>query len=67
MSKNARLLGDFVRYCAEHPEQRFWQALRNWSGYSFIYGSDIAPFDSPDGYTDTFFRNDQGPADAAKD
>jgi hypothetical protein len=22
-----------------NPEERFWQALRNWSGYNFIYGS----------------------------
>jgi hypothetical protein len=26
------LLEDFARYCRQNPEQRFWQALRNWSG-----------------------------------
>ena len=31
-------LGDFVNYCQEHPDERFWQALRNWSGYDFILG-----------------------------
>ena len=36
MSKNIKLLKDFVKYCQEHPNQRFWQALRNWCGYAFI-------------------------------
>jgi len=27
-------LESFVKYCEENPEQRFWQALRNWAdGY----------------------------------
>lgn len=29
---------EFVKYCAAHPKERFWQALRNWSGYAFIVG-----------------------------
>ena len=37
MSKNSELLQDFTKYCQEHPELRFWQALRNWSGASFIH------------------------------
>ena len=32
-------LQSFIKYCKKHPEQRFWQALRNWSGYDFILGS----------------------------
>lgn len=36
MNKNKLVLDDFVRYCDDHPEQRFWQALRNWSGFHFI-------------------------------
>jgi len=39
-TENSELLESFVRYCQEHPDQRFWQALRNWSGYPFILGSD---------------------------
>ena len=39
-SKNWELVRDFARYCDEHPEERFWQALRNWSGWSFIFGAD---------------------------
>lgn len=26
----------FFDYLEAHPQQRFWQALRNWSGYGFI-------------------------------
>ncbi len=35
-TRNSELLRDFVEYCANHPDQRFWQALRNWSGYNYI-------------------------------
>ena len=35
-TRNTAVLADFVRYCQEHPHERFWQALRNWSGYRFI-------------------------------
>ncbi len=41
--KSEKLLTSFIAYCKENPEQRFWQALRNWSGYAFIYGSDMTP------------------------
>jgi hypothetical protein len=36
-SKNQKLLLDFSVYCAQHPEERFWQALRNWSEGDYIY------------------------------
>ena len=29
--KNKKLLDSFVKYCTGHPEERFWQALRNWA------------------------------------
>lgn len=28
--KSKELLENFTAYCAENPEQRFFQALRNW-------------------------------------
>ena len=31
-------LESFIKYCKEHPDERFWQALRNWSEYDFIFG-----------------------------
>lgn len=33
----SELAKDFLDYCLKHPEQRFWQALRNWSGASSIH------------------------------
>jgi len=46
----------FMRYCIQHTEERFWQALRNWSGHKFIYASDeyYPPKDMD--LCDTFYR-----------
>jgi hypothetical protein len=30
-NKNIKLLKEFTKYCIAHPEERFWQALRNWA------------------------------------
>ena len=50
--KNIRLLIDFVYYCIKHPHERFWQALRNWSGADAIYYG----YDKYDEFpTDTFY------------
>ncbi len=40
LNKNKKLLDGFVKYCAKHPEQRFWQALRNWAGVLYIFTKD---------------------------
>lgn len=37
MSRNSKTLADFIKYCEEHQYERFWQALRNWSGHGFIF------------------------------
>lgn len=29
----------FLVYLSKHPQERMFQALRNWSGYNFILGS----------------------------
>lgn len=52
-SKSKRVLDSFTHYCDDHPDQRFWQALRNWSGYSFIYV--VKGMFSSEGLTDTFY------------
>jgi len=51
-SKNKKTLDSLVKYCQQHPEERFWQALRNWSGYDFIYGSK-------GGLEDTFYKESE--------
>ena len=50
---------DFVRYCEDHPQERFWQALRNWAEVDFILFSNFAPHDfgKEGGWLkDTFYR-----------
>jgi hypothetical protein len=51
LNKNAALLGEFTAYCVAHPEERFWQALRNWSGYEKVLVQSDR-YDEPD---DTFY------------
>jgi hypothetical protein len=50
---------DFARYCEDHPQERFWQALRNWSGFSFIFGTSFVQgselLNKP-GIQDTFYK-----------
>lgn len=46
--KSTQVLTDFVRYCREHPEERFWQALRNFSGYWYIFAET---FENDEGET----------------
>lgn len=31
LAKSFSLLLNFIKYCKNHPNERFWQALRNWS------------------------------------
>lgn len=30
-TRNSKTLASFIAYCHEHPQERFWQALRNWA------------------------------------
>jgi hypothetical protein len=39
-SKCLPTLIEFIVYCGKHPEQRFWQALRNFADVPFIYVSN---------------------------
>ena len=54
-TRNSEVLEDFVNYCKTHPDQRFWQALRNWSEFDFILGSHEKPFQQPFPFQDTFY------------
>lgn len=67
MNKNQKQLESFTTYCKEYPEQRFWQALRNWTrkqkGYekvNFILTAELNddlydPFEIYNNITDTFY------------
>lgn len=35
-TRNSKQLASFVNYCLKNPEQRFFQALRNWAQVAFI-------------------------------
>lgn len=37
-TRNSEALASFAAYCFNNPDQRFWQALRNWSRYDQIMG-----------------------------
>lgn len=56
---NDVVLDSFLRYCLEHPEQRFWQQLRNWSGAKFVLVAEDYDLENNywKGVRDTFFFN----------
>lgn len=55
-TRNSEALKSFTDYCEKHPTQRFWQALRNWSDYPFVYVGTDKPFDRfPKWLVDTFY------------
>lgn len=47
---------DFIKYLEEHPQERFWQAVRNFQHFNFIYASNKI-VDDPDVH-DTFYWED---------
>ncbi len=51
---NKELLLSFTEYCFKNPEQRFWQALRNWSEYNYILGA--ADIEDTLTFEDTFYK-----------
>lgn len=52
-AKSYTVLLSFIKYCIAHPQERFWQALRNWSGSPYILMSRYLP---PDNHiSDTFY------------
>jgi hypothetical protein len=54
-NKNIKLLKDFTNYCIKHPEQRFWQALRNWSNFYLILVCKKGHEEFFEDYYDTFY------------
>lgn len=53
----------FTKYMDEHPDERFWQCVRNFSGQPFVMIGDIKMDERgnilwPDGLDDTFYREE---------
>ena len=51
-NKNTTTLKSFVEYCEAHPDERFWQALRNWAEVDSILFNKSDKFE----IEDTFYR-----------
>lgn len=47
----------FQAYLIDHPDERFWQALRNWSNHAYILVAEHLDLDSDDfeNPKDTFY------------
>jgi hypothetical protein len=56
--KDKNILNDFINYCMFNPKQRFWQALRNWSGFNFVWVSMSNGLDNSN-IKDTFYFIDK--------
>ncbi len=54
-TRNSKVLADFTAYCRAHPEERFWQALRNWAGFPFIHASKYNVVEGTTILHDTFY------------
>lgn len=53
-TKREAVFEEFIRYHKNNPSERFWQAVRNFSPYAFIYGAhDLI---SHPGLEDTFYK-----------
>lgn len=54
LSKNVDMLDSFIDYCMTHPEERFWQAIRNWAKVGYILAtSGVHPLEGH--LVDTFY------------
>ena len=57
--KSQKLLESFTKYCNKHPEERFWQALRNWGAFGYILAATTWSYEKGHGFyddiVDTFY------------
>lgn len=53
MDKNSKRLESFTKYCKEHPEMRFFQALRNWLNVDAVLVEDNGEI------KDTFYQEQE--------
>lgn len=60
-SRNQSQLDSFVQYCANHPQERFWQALRNWAELAFVLSASGLNLHTNEfeGLEDTFYWEDK--------
>lgn len=66
INKNERMLKRFTAYCEAHPEERFFQALRNFAqlhidsdiNFVFFGAGNIMDYDGMNLLRDTFYMED---------
>jgi hypothetical protein len=51
-TRNSKILRDFIKYCQEHENERWWQCVRNFSGFAYVCVSN--KFSSGTDIRDTF-------------
>ena len=62
-NENIFLLDSFATYCADHKGERFWQALRNWSGVEKILYEEYDETVDDALRFDTYFLTGKKPAE----
>lgn len=68
-TRNQKQLESFTTYCKTHPEERFWQALRNWSETRAILmcPQNCSPIDFiTEGAIDTFYLEGKNKEDLSE-
>lgn len=40
MIRDEKAKQSLIEYINDHPRERLWQAIRNWSGYNFIFAGN---------------------------
>lgn len=53
MIRDEKTKAKFIKYMQKHPDERFWQSIRNFTLYSFVYVS--ARLIDEVGLKDTFY------------
>lgn len=54
-TRNSETLADFTAFCVDHPDLRFWQALRAWSGWHLVMVSNDSDATDNPKIEDTFY------------
>ncbi len=59
--RNKKLKLSFIWYLITHKNERFWQAVANWSGNNYILKADFDSFEKNHyvGLQDTFYFEDK--------
>jgi hypothetical protein len=57
-SNNKKTLESFIAFCKANPDERFWQALRNWAGVSAVFVDKVVLIKDGRKHRATLIRED---------